>query len=216
MRLPDTPGFFTCNACTLCNNPYDLRSPVAGDGPVPADIMFIGQTPGKVEQRTMKPFQGPAGHQLDMVIEECGLTRDQINITNVVKQRPDDGGKDRKPSYAEMAACTQWLAIEIATVQPKVIVCFGETAQQLAFPGLKPHQCQGLLRVKGGIIWLGTYHPAWILYKRDPALRQYLVDTVHKANTLAASSITPAPGALELMPGVTYTTELSVSTTTST
>ena len=90
--------------------------------------MFVGQAPGKVEQRVGKPFQGPAGHQLDLVIEEAGLSRAQIYITNTVRQRPDDGGKDRKPTYAEMMACRPWLDAELEAVGPRVVVALGATA----------------------------------------------------------------------------------------
>ena len=143
--------------------------------------MFVGQAPGKVEQRVGKPFQGPAGHQLDLVIEEAGLSRAQIYITNTVRQRPDDGGKDRKPTYAEMMACRPWLDAELETVNPRVVVLFGESAHQIAFPGTKPHQCVGAVRAARGRIWLAAYHPAFILHKRDPAIRQLLVDVVVQA-----------------------------------
>jgi DNA polymerase len=155
--------------------------PLPGEGPAPADIMFVGQAPGKTEQRVGKPFQGPAGAVLDKVIEEAGLSRADIYITNTVKQRPDDGGKDRAPTYAEMMACRPWLDVELATVCPKTVVLFGQTAHQLAFPGTKPHQCVGAARAFGGVVWLAAYHPAWVLYKRDPGLRQLLVDVVQQA-----------------------------------
>lgn len=214
MRLPSDSSFVLCGLCGLCNDPRDPMLPIAGEGPVPADIMFIGQAPGRVEQRVGRPFQGPAGQQLDMVIHECNLTRDEIYITNVVKQRAEDGGKDRKPTYAEMATCVPWLLTEFITVRPKVVVLFGETAQQLAFPGLKPAQAQGLIRAKGGALWLATYHPAFILYRRDPELRGYLVETVQRAARLVqefGSSLELVPDALELMPGVTSGAETSSS-----
>lgn len=148
--------------------------------------MFIGQAPGKVEQRVGKPFQGPAGGVLDRVIEEAGLSRDQIYITNTVKQRPDDGGKDRKPTYAEMVACRGWLDEELYAVDPRVVVLFGESAHQLAFPGTKPHQCVGAVRATAGRVWLAAYHPAWVLYKRDPALRRLLIDVVLQAKEFAS------------------------------
>ena len=187
MRLPASPEFSACTRCSLCNNEEtgDFM-PLPGDGPAPADIMFIGQAPGKTEQRVGKPFQGPAGAILDKVIEEAGLTRADIYISNTVKQRPDDGGKDRKPTYAEMMACRPWLDAELAEVKPRIVVLFGESAHQLAFPGTKPHECVGAARkTADGRVWLAAYHPAWVLYKRDPRLRQLLVDVVVQAKEFA-------------------------------
>lgn len=160
--------------------------PIPGDGSAPTDIMFIGQAPGKVEQRVGRPFQGPAGNQLDLVIEEAGLTRADIYITNVVRQRPDDGGKDRKPTYHEMIACRPWLELELELVNPRVVVLFGESAHQIAFPGTKPHQCVGAWRAMGGRLWGAAYHPAFILHKRDPQIRQMLVNVVKQAKEFAA------------------------------
>ena len=182
MRLPDSIEFRACARCGLCNSPTTGNyTPVAGEGPEPAPIMFIGQAPGKVEQRVGRPFQGPAGAQLDAVIVEAGLTRDDIYIANMVKQRPDDGGKDRAPTFAEIMACKLWLDEEIARVNPQVIVLFGGTAQQLAFPGTKPHQAQGCWRSLNNRLWGATYHPAYILHKRDPAIREMLVAVVKQA-----------------------------------
>lgn len=186
VRLPDSEEFRACSKCGLCNTAETGDyMPLPGEGPAPADIMFIGQAPGKTEQRVGKPFQGPAGGVLDKVCEDAGLGRAQIYITNTVKQRPDDGGKDRKPTYAEMMACRPWLDVELAAVNPKVVVLFGESAHQLAFPGTKPHECVGAVRAATGRIWLAAYHPAWVLYKRDPGLRQLLVDVVLQAKEFA-------------------------------
>jgi DNA polymerase len=187
LRLPESPEFRSCAKCGLCNTAETGDYlPIPGEGPVPARIAFIGQAPGKVEQRIGKPFQGPAGKVLDAVIEEAGLTRDQIYITNTVKQRPDDGGKDRKPTFAEMMACRGWLDVELAVVNPRVVVLFGESAHQIAFPGTKPHQCVGSARVTAGRIWLAAYHPAFVLYRRDPGLRGLLVDVVKQAKEFAS------------------------------
>jgi uracil-DNA glycosylase family protein len=121
----------TCQGCPL----YRLATQtVFGEGPSPARLMLIGETPGDQEDREGRPFVGPAGRLLDDALAAAGLRRDTVYITNAVKHfKWEERGKRRlhkKPSAREMAACRPWLEAEIRVVRPSVIVCLGATAGQ--------------------------------------------------------------------------------------
>ncbi len=96
--------------------------------------MFVGEQPGDQEDRTGEPFVGPAGRLLDGAMEEAGIDRSLVYVTNVVKHfKWQARGKRRihqKPTWAEMTACKPWLEAELAAVQPRVLVCLGATAAQ--------------------------------------------------------------------------------------
>jgi len=96
--------------------------------------MFVGEQPGDSEDIAGRPFVGPAGKLLDQVLEEVGIDRSQVYVTNVVKHfKWIPAGKRRlhaKPNAREISACRPWLEAEIASVKPKVLVCLGATAAQ--------------------------------------------------------------------------------------
>jgi DNA polymerase len=96
--------------------------------------MFVGEQPGDSEDIAGRPFVGPAGKLLDQVLEEVGIDRSQVYVTNVVKHfKWIPAGKRRlhaKPNAREVSACRPWLEAEIASVKPKVLVCLGATAAQ--------------------------------------------------------------------------------------
>jgi DNA polymerase len=99
--------------------------------------MLVGEQPGDHEDETGRPFVGPAGRLLDRVLEDVGIDRADVYLTNAVKhfkwEKPPEGGKRRlhkKPSAREVAACHPWLLAEIAALSPRVIVCLGATAAQ--------------------------------------------------------------------------------------
>jgi DNA polymerase len=96
--------------------------------------MFVGEQPGDQEDLQGKPFVGPAGKLLDKALEEAGIDRSQVYVTNVVKHFKWTGrGKRRihqKPNWSEIAACRPWLEAELSVVQPRVLVCLGATAAQ--------------------------------------------------------------------------------------
>jgi len=107
---------------------------VFGESARKAEVMFIGEQPGNDEDLQGRPFVGPAGKLLDHALEEAGIDRAKVYVTNVVKHfKWEPRGKRRihqKPSAREVAACRPWLDAEIGTVKPKVIVCLGATAAQ--------------------------------------------------------------------------------------
>jgi uracil-DNA glycosylase family protein len=117
----------------------DATQTVFGEGPVPAALMLIGETPGDQEDKLGRPFVGPAGKLLDRCLAEAGIVRDEAYVTNVVKHfKWEPRGKRRlhkKPNALEIAACKPWAEMEIALVKPKVLVLLGATAAQTLLGG---------------------------------------------------------------------------------
>lgn len=120
-----------CNACPLWKTGTQT---VFGEGPVTAQIIFVGEQPGDREDRTGHPFVGPAGGVLDKALAEAGIDREQVYVTNVVKHfKWVPSGKKRihaKPRASEINACRPWLEAEIDRIRPQVLVCLGATAAQ--------------------------------------------------------------------------------------
>ncbi|MEY2461127.1 MAG: uracil-DNA glycosylase [Acidimicrobiaceae bacterium] len=120
-----------CQNCDLwCN----ATQTVFGTGPVPADAMLVGEQPGDQEDLSGVPFVGPAGRVLDDGLEEAGLDREQLYLTNAVKHfKWTPRGKRRihqKPNREEVQACHPWLEAEVSLVSPRVVVLLGATAAQ--------------------------------------------------------------------------------------
>jgi uracil-DNA glycosylase len=136
--LPDHPTLetvreaaSTCKACDLYKRGTQT---VFGEGPRKAALMLVGEQPGDAEDLAGQPFVGPAGRLLDRGLEEAGINRGLVYVTNVVKHfKWEPRGKRRihaKPNAAEISACRPWLETEIALVKPRVLVCLGATAAQ--------------------------------------------------------------------------------------
>jgi DNA polymerase len=120
-----------CHGCDLWRN---ATQTVFGDGPADAELMFVGEQPGDQEDNLGQPFVGPAGRIFDQALEEVGIDRSRVYVTNAVKHfKWQPRGKRRihqKPNAAELAACRPWLDAELAVVQPRMLVCLGATAAQ--------------------------------------------------------------------------------------
>ena len=120
-----------CRACDLWRTGTQT---VFGEGGKEAEVMMVGEQPGDREDLEGRPFVGPAGRVLDKALEQVGIDRDLVYVTNVVKHfkwRPR--GKRRihqKPNLEEVSACRPWLDAELAAVKPRVLVCLGSTAAQ--------------------------------------------------------------------------------------
>jgi uracil-DNA glycosylase len=120
-----------CKACPLWESGTQT---VFGEGGAHADVVFVGEQPGDREDVEGRPFVGPAGQLLDRALDEVGIDRSQVYVTNVVKHfkwKPQ--GKRRihqKPNWREIAACRPWLDAEVAVLKPRVLVCLGATAAQ--------------------------------------------------------------------------------------
>jgi DNA polymerase len=121
-------------ACRGCDLYRDATQTVFGEGPRGARIVMVGEQPGDKEDLAGRPFVGPAGGLLDRAIEDAGLIRDEIYLTNVVKHFAHIvRGKrriHRKPDMEEIRACTPWLDAELAGIRPEVLVLLGATAAQ--------------------------------------------------------------------------------------
>jgi DNA polymerase len=120
-----------CRGCDLYEH---ATQAVFGEGQVLSNIVLVGEQPGDQEDRQGHPFVGPAGKLLDRALEEAGIDRSQVYITNAVKHfKFEERGKRRlhkKPGISETRACRPWLEAEISLIKPKVIVCLGATATQ--------------------------------------------------------------------------------------
>jgi uracil-DNA glycosylase family protein len=122
--------------CTACPLYKCGTQTVFGEGRTSATLMLVGEQPGDQEDRAGRPFVGPAGHLLDRVLEEAGIDRADVYVTNAVKHfkwTPSPTGKRRihaKPNTREIAACKPWLAAEIAVLRPRLVVALGATAAQ--------------------------------------------------------------------------------------
>ena len=144
---------------------------VFGDGNPTADIVFIGEAPGKNEDIQGKPFVGAAGRFLNEMLESIGLQRDDIYITNIVKYRPPN---NRDPLPEEKAAFLPYLVEQLKTINPKVIVTLGRHSMDVLLPGLKISQVHGKPMKHNGHVYLPLFHPAAALY--NGGLRQTLLD----------------------------------------
>jgi uracil-DNA glycosylase family protein len=120
-----------CKACRLWEN---ATQTVFGEGSTTAEIMMVGEQPGDKEDLAGAPFVGPAGKLLDQALDEAGIDRKKVYVTNAVKHfKWEPRGKRRihkRPAADEIAACRPWLETEIALVKPAVVVCLGATAAQ--------------------------------------------------------------------------------------
>lgn len=143
---------------------------VKGEGPLPAEIMLIGEAPGEMEDDTGKPFVGAAGKVLDLLIRRANLKREYIYITNVVKYRPIDGmGRNRTPTDREVEISLMYLEREIRIVAPRVIGLMGKTAIQAFFKSRTPGRDHGTVwradKHSRPIVFL--YHPAFAVYSKQ-------------------------------------------------
>jgi uracil-DNA glycosylase family protein len=163
-----------CKACDLWKRGTQT---VFGEGQSKAKVMLVGEQPGNQEDLEGKPFVGPAGKLLDAALEEAGIDRGKVYVTNVVKHfKWEPRGKRRihkKPNAVEIAACRQWLDGEMAALKPKVIVCLGATAAQaLIGKDFRVTQHRGeFLKSPLAPYVIATVHPSSILRAPDDETR---------------------------------------------
>ncbi len=142
-----------------------------------APLMLVGEQPGDYEDREGAPFVGPSGHLLDQALEELGIAREDLYITNAVKHfKWEQRGNVRlhkNPSAREVAACRPWLEAEIEAVRPAVIVCLGAIASRaLLGPGFRVTKERGrFFPGPAGTEVTATVHPASIVRLREPEQR---------------------------------------------
>ena len=157
---------------------YEMTNPTSG-------IIFIGEAPGRNEDKQGKPFVGAAGKLLDELLKGVDLTRDDVYVTNVVKYRPPS---NRDPSVEEKDACRVWVNAELIFLKPKVIVTLGRHALERFLPNLKISIVHGQpYSHSTGIPIFPMYHPAAALY--NPNLKGTLAKDFKKLQKFLAGEI---------------------------
>jgi DNA polymerase len=159
-----------CRACPLWMN---ATQTVFGEGPPHAKVMLVGEQPGDKEDLAGHPFVGPAGQMLDRALEEAGIDRAKVYVTNAVKHfKFFPRGKFRlhqKPTTPEIKACRPWYERELATIKPELVVAMGATAAQCVFGKITPvNKNRGrLINLDSGLSALVTVHPSYLLRLPD-------------------------------------------------
>jgi uracil-DNA glycosylase family 4 len=175
------------SVCTRCPLAATRTQVVYGSGDPDADLMFVGEAPGRDEDLQGVPFVGRSGQLLDRLLaEEIGIGRDQVYIANVVKCRPPD---NRDPRPDEIAACRPYLEEQIAVIAPKVVVTLGNFATRLLLD-----TDQGITRLRGAAYPMGdaqlvpTFHPAAALRGGGVVLAQMRADLVRAKQLIGLAS----------------------------
>ena len=160
-------------SCTKCNLSKSRTNAVAGKGSYNAEIIFIGEAPGRNEDLKGEPFVGSAGKILSEALEYSGISRDDIFITNVVKCRPPN---NRIPLEEERNSCHQYLIDELDIIKPKIICILGNTAYGSILGGSSITKNRGKIIKKNNQLYFLTIHPAAVIY--TPSLKQVLKDDI--------------------------------------
>jgi DNA polymerase len=178
-----------CRACELWRLGTQT---VFGEGGDRARLVLIGEQPGDREDIEGRPFVGPAGRLLDEALEEAGIDRAEVYLTNAVKHfRWTPRGKRRiheRPDRAHVAACLPWLRAEVAALRPALLVCLGATAAQaLLGEGFRVLRDRGTFHPTAlGVTAMATVHPSAILRARDDARSAARADFVADLRAAAA------------------------------
>jgi uracil-DNA glycosylase family 4 len=168
-------------SCTACALHEGRTRTVFGTGNPRADVLFIGEAPGRDEDLQGEPFVGRSGQLLTKIIGAIGFSRQDVYICNILKCRPPD---NRDPLPAEVACCEPFLKQQLAVIRPRVICCLGRIAAQTL---LKTDASLRALRETAhfyeGIPVMATYHPAALL--RNPGWKRQTWNDVRKLRALS-------------------------------
>ena len=190
-KMPGAAGFVPPNAnlkrmreavqhCEGCELYKHATQAVFGEGPENARVILIGEQPGDQEDRAGRPFVGPAGEVLNRALEEAGMDRSQVYVSNAVKHFAfEERGKrriHRTPRLSEVTACRPWMEAEVAEIEPEVVVCLGATAAKAVFgPQFRLTEQRGrFLPSRFSEKTLATYHPSAVLRGDTPEAREAL------------------------------------------
>ncbi|RQS28866.1 uracil-DNA glycosylase [Burkholderia sp. Bp8992] len=186
------PTLDACRRCTLWEH---ATQPVPGMGPLDASIMLVGEQPGDQEDRAGLPFVGAAGRLLDRALDEAGIERTHVYVTNAVKHfKWEPRGKRRlhkTPAQREVAACRYWLERELDAVHPRVVVALGATALRAVLQDNDAtlERTRAPVRTGDGRLVVAAYHPSYVLRTRGADSREHayraLVDALRTASDLA-------------------------------
>ena len=149
-----------CKKCELCETRIKA---VPGKGNFDADVIFVGEAPGRNEDKHGEPFVGAAGKRLDMILEGSGIKREDVYITNIVKCRPP---KNRVPSKKEEDSCIDFINQEIQIISPKIVCVMGNTAFGTLLGGKEITKNHGKIIDKDGKKFFVTFHPAATIYNQ--------------------------------------------------
>jgi uracil-DNA glycosylase family protein len=183
----------SCRGCELWR---DTTQTVFGEGSSPAPMMLIGEQPGDREDLEGHPFVGPAGKILSQALDEAGIERTAVYVTNAVKHfRHEQRGKKRihrKPSIRQVQACAPWLHEELRVVDPEVVVLLGATAARSVLgPGFSVTEQRGhLVETPLEALVTATVHPSSILRLRDHDEREVAFRAFVRDLRFAASAVT--------------------------
>ena len=163
-----------CKRCPLWK---PATQTVFGEGPANARVLVVGEQPGNDEDLAGRPFVGPAGRMFDKALEELGIDRGRVYVTNAVKHfKFERRGKvrlHRSPDPGEQRACRVWLEGELARIRPDVVVCLGAiAARNVLGTKFKLMQQRGTWQaLPDGTRAIATVHPSWVLRQRDSESR---------------------------------------------
>ena len=149
--------------CTKCELSKTRNNSVPGKGNFKSDVIFVGEAPGKNEDMKGEPFIGIAGKKLSIALENAGITRDEVYITNIVKCRPP---KNRVPTTNERNTCQNYLKKEIKIIKPKIICILGNTAFNSLLDGKEIIKFRGKIVKKNNQLYFLTIHPAATIYNQ--------------------------------------------------
>ena len=150
-----------CTKCELCKT---RTNSVPGKGNFQSDVIFVGEAPGRNEDKHGEPFVGAAGKKLSAALEGAGITREEVYITNVVKCRPPN---NRVPNTTERDTCKEYLKKEISIIKPKIICVLGNTAFNSVLGGSEITKYRGKLAQKDKQLYFITIHPAATIYNQE-------------------------------------------------
>lgn len=149
--------------CTRCELYKGRTNAVPGEGPTQAEIMLIGEGPGAREDKLGRPFVGASGKFLEELLQQAGLSREEVWITNVVKCRPPG---NRDPQADEIETCTtNYLVNQIKFVDPSIIVTLGRHSMNWFIPNAKISQIHGQMHRVGERFVIPMFHPAAALHQ---------------------------------------------------
>ena len=149
--------------CIKCELSKTRNNSVPGKGNFKSDVIFVGEAPGKNEDMKGEPFIGIAGKKLSIALENAGITRDDVYITNIVKCRPP---KNRVPTTNERDTCQNYLKKEIEIIKPKIICILGNTAFNSLLDGKEIIKFRGKIVRKNNQLYFLTIHPAATIYNQ--------------------------------------------------
>ena len=150
--------------CTKCELSKTRTNAVPGKGNFQSDVIFVGEAPGRNEDKNGEPFVGIAGQRLNLALENAGVLRESIYITNVVKCRPPN---NRVPTISERNTCQDYLQKEISIIKPKIICILGNTAFNSILGGSEITKYRGKIVKKDKQFYFLTVHPAATIYNQE-------------------------------------------------